>query len=54
MSQKEAFVKSAEIWKGLTDEEKIPHEAKHKVDVERCKKQAADLKEKGYFTTEDG
>ena len=30
MGQKEAFTKSAEIWKSLTDEEKTPHVAKSK------------------------
>ena len=35
MDQKQAFSRSAEIWKAMTDEEKAPHEAKHKADEER-------------------
>ena len=54
MGQKEAFTKSAEIWKSLTDEEKTPHVAKSKLDEQRYKTQQAELEENGFFMTVDG
>ena len=38
----------------MTDDEKAPYEAKNKADIERYNGQLTELKEKGYFTTEDG
>lgn len=54
MDQKEAFTKSAEIWKGLSEEEKKPYVEKSKQDEARYKKQLADLEANGFFMTEDG
>ena len=38
MDQKEAFTKSAEIWKSMDDEAKTPYAAKSKKDEERYKR----------------
>lgn len=54
MDQKEAFTKSAEIWKGMSDTDKEPYQAKSKVDEERYKTQLADLEANGFFTCADG
>lgn len=54
LDQKSAFTKSAEIWKGMSDEAKKPYLDKNKQDEERYKRQLAELESKGYFTTEDG
>lgn len=54
MEQKAAFVKSSEIWKGLTETEKEPYTKKAKADEERYQMQLKELEEKGYFTTADG
>lgn len=54
LDQKEAFAKSAEIWKTLSEEDKKPYTDKSKADEERYKAQLKELGEKGYFTTEDG
>ena len=54
LDQKSAFTKSAEIWKGMSDEQKKPYLDKNKQDEERYKRQLAELEQKGYFTTEDG
>ena len=37
MDQKEAFAKSAEIWKGLSDDDKAPYIAQSKADEQRYK-----------------
>lgn len=54
MEQKQAFAKSAEIWKSMSDTEKEPYNAKSKADEQRYKDQIAELEEKGYFTMADG
>ena len=54
MDQKEAFAKSAEIWKSLSDADKEPYIAKSKADEGRFKDQMKELEEKGFFTTVDG
>ena len=38
MGQKEAFTKSAEIWKSMSDEDKAVHVAKSTEDVQRYKR----------------
>jgi len=35
---KDAFAKSAEIWKTMSDKEKEPYSNKHKKDIERYEK----------------
>jgi hypothetical protein len=54
LDQKDAFTKSAEIWKSLTDEAKQPFIKKNKQDEERYKRQLAELEQNGFFMTEDG
>ena len=54
LDHKQAFVRSAELWKSLSDEDKQPFIAKSTLDDERYKKQMAQLKEDGFFMTEDG
>lgn len=54
MEQKAAFGKSAEIWKGMTDAQKEPYNAKAKDDEERYKKQLKELDDKGFFMTAEG
>lgn len=54
LDQKEAFAKSAEIWKTLSDADKAPYQGKSKADEERYKKQLKELEDNGFFLTEDG
>ena len=54
LEQKDAFTKSAEIWKGMSDAEKEPYAARSKGDEERYKKQLRELETNGFFLTEDG
>ena len=54
LDQKDAFTKSAEIWKTLTDDAKKPFIDKNKQDEERYKRQLAELEQNGFFMTEDG
>lgn len=54
LDQKDAFTKSAEIWKSLSDEQKKPYVDKNKQDEERYKRQMTELQENGFFMTEDG
>lgn len=54
MEQKAAFGKSAEIWKGMTDAQKEPYNAKAKADEQRYQNQLKELEEKGFFTTAEG
>ena len=54
LDQKEAFAKSAEIWKTLSNEDKKPHQEKSKADEERYKRQLKELEDNGFFLTEDG
>lgn len=54
MDQKEAFTKSADIWKGMSDEDKVPYTTKSKSDEERYKRQNRELTDNGFFMTIDG
>ena len=54
LDHKEAFARSAEIWKGLDEKGKAPFEKKSKQDEERFRKQTKELEEKGFFTNTDG
>ena len=54
LDQKEAFTRSAEIWKSLSDEQKKPYFDKNKQDEDRYKRQWAELEQNGFFITEDG
>ena len=54
LEQKDAFTKSAEIWKGLSDADKEPYLAKSRADEGRYKKQLLELETNGFFTTADG
>lgn len=54
MDQKEAFAKSAEIWKGLSDADKAPFVAKASADEKRYQNQLKELEDNGFFTTADG
>ena len=54
LSHKDAFAKSAEIWKTLKDNQKAKYEKMAKADEERYKKQLEELEKKGYFTNADG
>ena len=54
LDQKQAFAKSAEIWKGMDDEQKGPYLAKAKLDDDRYRRQLSELSENGFFVTEDG
>jgi hypothetical protein len=54
MEQKDAFAKSAEIWKGMTDAQKEPYLAKARQDEARYQKQLKELEDKGYFMTAEG
>ena len=54
LEQKQAFAKSAEMWKALSDDDKKPYNDKATADEKRYKDQLAELEEKGYFTMPDG
>lgn len=54
LSHRDAFTKSAEIWKQLDKETKAKFEAKSKSEEERYQKQLKEYETKGYFTNIDG
>lgn len=54
LDQKDAFTQSAEIWKGLNEEQKKPYLEKNKQDEARYKRQMEELTANGFFMTEDG
>ena len=54
LSHKEAFTKSAEIWKQLDTTTKAKFEAKSKAEDDRYNRQFKELENKGFFTHEDG
>lgn len=54
MDQKEAFGKSAEIWKTLSENQKKPYSDKAKQDESRYQAQLKELETKGFFMTADG
>jgi len=54
LDHKEAFSRSAELWKALDDAKKAPYEKKAKEDEERYQKQMKELETKGFFTNTDG